>query len=99
MTSLRTSALIGVLLTVPALSGAQTLLGRSDSIFTWRGPLKAGALLTVRNHNGPIDVRPALLEVGMYHFVSAMTTVRSTCGRPRETRWSCERRSVHGTAT
>jgi hypothetical protein len=59
MTSLRVSALIGVLLTVPALSGAQTLLGRSDSVFTWRGPLKAGALLTVRNHNGPIDVRPA----------------------------------------
>jgi len=59
MTSLRASALIGVLLVLPSLSGAQTLLGRSDSIFTWHGPLKAGALLTVRNHNGPIDVRPS----------------------------------------
>ena len=59
MTSLRASALIGVLIALPSLSGAQTLLGRSDSIFTWRGPLKAGALLTIRNQNGPIDVRPA----------------------------------------
>ncbi len=59
MTSLRATALIGVLIALPSLSGAQTLLGRSDSIFTWHGTLKAGALLTIRNHNGPIDVRPA----------------------------------------
>lgn len=59
MTFLRASTLIGVLIALPSLSGAQTLLGRSDSIFTWRGPLKAGALLTIRNQNGPIDVRPA----------------------------------------
>ena len=44
---------------LPALAGAQSLLGRSDSIFTWRGALAAGALLTVRNHNGPIEVRAA----------------------------------------
>jgi hypothetical protein len=59
MTSFRASAFAGALLVLPALSGAQTLLGRNDSVFTWRGTLPAGALLTVRNHNGPIDVRPA----------------------------------------
>ena len=58
MTSLRASALLVALVALPALSGAQTLLGRNDSVYTWRGPLRAGALLTVRNHNGPIDVRP-----------------------------------------
>src|SRR4051812_24500076 len=59
MTVLRASALLAALITLPALSGAQTLLGRNDSVFTWRGALPSGALLTVRNHNGPIDVRPA----------------------------------------
>jgi hypothetical protein len=58
MTSIRTSVLLATLVALPALSGAQTLLGRNDSVFTWRGPLRAGALLTVKNHNGPIDVRP-----------------------------------------
>lgn len=37
---------------------AQTLVGRSDSIYTWRGALPSGALLTIRNVNGPVDVRP-----------------------------------------
>lgn len=59
MTFVRASALVAALVVFPAVSGAQTLLGRADSVFTWRGPLSAGALLTVRNHNGPIDVRPA----------------------------------------
>lgn len=59
MTALRTPALLALLVALPALSGAQTLLGRNDSVFTWRGALPAGALLTVRNHNGPIEVRPA----------------------------------------
>jgi DUF4097 and DUF4098 domain-containing protein YvlB len=58
MTSFRASALLAALIALPALSGAQTLLGRNDSVFNWRGPLRAGALLTVKNHNGPIDVRP-----------------------------------------
>jgi DUF4097 and DUF4098 domain-containing protein YvlB len=58
MTSIRASVLLAAFVTLPALSGAQTLLGRNDSVFTWRGPLRAGALLTVKNHNGPIDVRP-----------------------------------------
>jgi hypothetical protein len=59
MSALRTSALLTALLVLPTVAGAQTLLGRSDSLFTWRGPLRQGALLTVRNHNGPIEVRPA----------------------------------------
>jgi hypothetical protein len=59
MSSPRTAVLLATLLVLPALSGAQTLLGRNDSIFTWRGPLRSGGLLTVRNHNGPIEVRPA----------------------------------------
>ena len=59
MSSVRTSLLLAALVAVPALSGAQTLLGRSDSVFTWTGPLRAGALLTVKNHNGTIEVRPS----------------------------------------
>jgi hypothetical protein len=59
MFPLRAPALLAALVALPALSGAQTLLGRNDSVFTWRGTLPAGALLTVRNHNGPIEVRPA----------------------------------------
>ena len=58
MIPIRASVLLAALVALPALSGAQTLLGRNDPVFTWRGPLRAGALLTVKNHNGPIDVRP-----------------------------------------
>ena len=42
-----------------ALASAQTQVGRTDSIYTWRGALPAKAQLSVRNFNGPIDVRPA----------------------------------------
>ena len=59
MLPLRAPVLLAALVALPALSGAQTLLGRNDSVFTWRGALPAGALLTIRNHNGPIEVRPA----------------------------------------
>jgi hypothetical protein len=55
----RFQALVATLLLLPALSGAQTLLGRDDSVYTWRGQIASGAQLTVRNYNGPIDVRPA----------------------------------------
>jgi DUF4097 and DUF4098 domain-containing protein YvlB len=41
------------------VAAAQSLVGRSDSIYTWRGPLAAGRLLSVRNFNGPIEVRAA----------------------------------------
>jgi hypothetical protein len=59
MLPLRGPVVLLALVAAPALADGQTLLGRSDSVFTWRGPLPAGAQLTVRNHNGPIEVRPA----------------------------------------
>ena len=46
-------------LVLPALATGQTPVGRTDSIYTWRGAMRPGAMLTVRNFNGPIDVRPA----------------------------------------
>lgn len=36
---------------------AQRLVGRTDSIYTWRGTVPSRAVLTIRNYNGPIDVR------------------------------------------
>ncbi|MES2176509.1 MAG: DUF4097 family beta strand repeat-containing protein [Gemmatimonadota bacterium] len=48
-----------VLLALPAPAVAQTLVGRADSVYTWRGAVPARALFTVRNYNGPIDVRPS----------------------------------------
>lgn len=53
--------LLALALALPAVStdaAGQTLVGRTDSIYTWRGALPARALLTVRNYNGPIEVRP-----------------------------------------
>ncbi|MBA3671534.1 MAG: DUF4097 family beta strand repeat protein [Gemmatimonadaceae bacterium] len=59
---MRTSTITLALLSL-AVAGttasAQTTAGRNDSIYTWRGALKSGALLTVRNVNGPIEVRPS----------------------------------------
>lgn len=40
-----------------SLAGAQ-LVGRNETVYTWRGTIPSGGLLTVRNFNGPIDVRP-----------------------------------------
>ncbi|CAN5413958.1 hypothetical protein BH09GEM1_BH09GEM1_35570 [soil metagenome] len=57
--SLRLAALAATLLAPTTLAVAQTQVGRSDSIYTWRGALPAHAQLTIRNFNGPIDVRPA----------------------------------------
>ena len=56
---LRSAAFAAAVTLLPAASFAQTLLGRTDSVFTWQGALPASALLTVRNFNGPIAVRPA----------------------------------------
>ena len=56
MPSVRATVLLFAL---PAALGAQNLVGANDSIYTWRGNLPAGAQLTVRNFNGPIDVRAA----------------------------------------
>ena len=41
-----------------SLAGAQ-LVGRNETVYTWRGTIPAGAQFTIRNFNGPIDVRPA----------------------------------------
>ena len=56
MSSFRATVL---LLALPAALTAQDRVGRTDSIYTWRGTLPTGAQLTVRNFNGPIDVRAA----------------------------------------
>jgi DUF4097 and DUF4098 domain-containing protein YvlB len=57
--SLRFIALACTLAGLSSVASAQTLVGSADSIYTWRGALPARALLTVKNYNGPIDVRPA----------------------------------------
>lgn len=57
--SFHRGAVLVALALVPAAPRAQAQVGQSDSIYTWRGPLAARALLTVRNYNGPIDVRQA----------------------------------------
>jgi len=41
----------------PALAGAQTLVGRDDAVYTWRGTIPANGSFVVRNFNGQIDVR------------------------------------------
>lgn len=41
-----------------SLAGAQ-LVGRNETVYTWRGSIPNGAQFTIRNFNGPIDVRPA----------------------------------------
>jgi hypothetical protein len=41
-----------------SLTGAQ-LVGRNETVYTWRGTIPSGGQFTVRNFNGPIDVRPA----------------------------------------
>ena len=56
MPSVRATVL---LLALPAALSAQNRVGRTDSIYTWRGNLPAGAQLTIRNFNGPVDVRAA----------------------------------------
>jgi hypothetical protein len=55
----RSLPLAAALLLLPGFALAQSLLGRSDQTFTWQGPLPAQARLSVRNFNGPIDVRRA----------------------------------------
>jgi DUF4097 and DUF4098 domain-containing protein YvlB len=41
-----------------SLAGAQ-IVGRDEAVYTWRGNVANGAQFTIRNFNGPIDVRPA----------------------------------------
>jgi DUF4097 and DUF4098 domain-containing protein YvlB len=35
------------------------LVGRNETVYTWRGTIPAGGQFTIRNFNGPIDVKPA----------------------------------------
>jgi hypothetical protein len=44
---------------IPALAGAQSVVGRDESVYTWRGSVPSGASFVVKNFNGPIDVRPS----------------------------------------
>ena len=53
----RPALLALVALALPVLSGAQTISGRRDSVFTWQGALRSHAVLHVRNFNGPIELR------------------------------------------
>jgi hypothetical protein len=57
--SFRVTALAAALALLPCAAFAQRLVGQSDSVYTWRGALPSGALLTIKNYNGPIDVRPS----------------------------------------
>ena len=41
-----------------SLAGAQ-LVGRDETVYTWRGTIPSGGQFTIKNFNGPIDVRPA----------------------------------------
>jgi len=41
-----------------SLAGAQ-LVGRNETVYTWRGTIPSGGQFTIKNFNGPIDVRPA----------------------------------------
>ena len=59
MLTIRLCALGAALLALPSLANAQSLVGRDDSVYTWRGVIPSGAQITVRNYNGPIDVRAA----------------------------------------
>ena len=43
---------------VSAIADAQ-LVGRNETVYTWQGTIPAGGQFSVRNFNGPIDVRPA----------------------------------------
>jgi hypothetical protein len=52
-------ALLLVLGVAPVLLGAQTLVGRNDAVYTWRGTIPTNGTFTIRNFNGPIDVRPS----------------------------------------
>jgi len=41
-----------------SLASAQ-LVGRNETVYTWRGTIPSGGQFTIKNFNGPIDVRPA----------------------------------------
>jgi putative adhesin len=55
------SALLLAISLTSAVSGVADaqLVGRNEAVYTWRGTIPTGGQFTVRNFNGPIDVRPA----------------------------------------
>ena len=57
--SVRFAAAAALTLAPLTFAGAQAQVGRADSIYTWRGAIPAHGMLTIRNFNGPVDVRPA----------------------------------------
>src|SRR5260221_1350070 len=55
---MRSFAHLTFLLLLPlGTARSQAVVGRSDAVFTWRGALRADAQLTVKNFNGPIELR------------------------------------------
>jgi DUF4097 and DUF4098 domain-containing protein YvlB len=60
MRSTLPTLLIALTLTGAVSAGADAqLVGRNEAVYTWRGTIPSGAQFTVRNFNGPIDVKPA----------------------------------------
>ena len=55
----RILALSLVLTGVSSSMAAAQLVGRNETVYTWRGTIPNGGQFTIRNFNGPIDVRPA----------------------------------------
>jgi len=51
------AACLVVLGAVPTLAGAQGVVGRNESVYTWRGTIPANGIFSVKNFNGPVDVR------------------------------------------
>jgi hypothetical protein len=55
-----TSRTLFLALALPALAAAQER--STDDLFTWSGRLAAGATLTIRHYNGPIEVRESTTD-------------------------------------
>jgi hypothetical protein len=58
-TSVTTVALVLAFAGLAAGEAGAQLVGRSETVYTWRGTIPDGRLFTIRNFNGPITVRPA----------------------------------------
>ena len=60
MRSTLPTLLLALTLTGAVSAGADAqLVGRNEAVYTWRGTIPSGGQFTVRNFNGPIDVKPA----------------------------------------
>ena len=54
------SIFLALALALPARAGAQERA--ADDLFTWSGRLTAGATLSIRHYNGPIEVRESTTD-------------------------------------